>query len=178
MKILKIIGAVLVSLVAIYFLIISLMPSKVYVERSIVVNASQEDIFNYLEDLRNFQEWAPWAEIDPNTKYSYEGPLKGVGTQMNWDSDQRGMGYGSLWIDSVTPNEQINLKIQLPDFDKPADMSFYFTKEGDSTRISWDFQTDFYGFWKFYVQWTKEEFEPDYEKGLLNIKKVLEGRSK
>lgn len=174
MKILKISGIVIASLVGIYFLVISLMPSKVYVERSIVVDAGQAEIFNYLEDLRNFQEWAPWAEIDPNTKYEYVGALKGVGTQMNWHSDNIGMGYGSLWIDSTTPNSEINLKIQLREFAKPADMNFYFTKEGNSTRVTWDFQTDFHGFWKFYIPMTEKEFGPDYEKGLLKIKRFLE----
>lgn len=174
MKILKILGISILALVATYFVVISLMPSKVFVERSIVVNASQMDLYNYLEDLRNFQEWAPWAKIDPNTKYSYEGALKGVGTQMNWHSENIGMGYGSLWIDSAIPNSQINLKIQLREFAKPADMNFYFTKEGTATRVTWDFQTDFSGFWKFYIPMTEEEFGPDYEKGLSNIKKVIE----
>ena len=67
MKILKIAGIAVLVAVIIYILLIILLPLKVFVERSIVVNATQTEVYNYLEDLRNFQEWAYWAEIDPMT---------------------------------------------------------------------------------------------------------------
>jgi len=174
MRILKITVITVLAIVTICFVGISIMPSKVFMERSIVVDANKIEIFNYLEDLRNFQQWAAWAEIDPNTKYTYEGALKGVGTQMNWYSENIAMGYGNLWIVSANPYNEINLKIQLREFAKPADMNLYFTKDGDSTRITWDFQTDFYGFWKFYIPMTEEELGPDYEKSLLKIKRIFE----
>ncbi len=176
MKILKITGIALLAVITVYVVIIIVLPSKVFVERSIVVDTGQEEVYNYLEDLRNFQEWAYWAEIDPLTKYEYKGALKGVGSRMNWHSEHVGMGFGSLWIVAATPHRQINLNIQLREFDKPAHMTFNFLKEGNRTRTTWNFQTKFYGYWKFFVPMMDEELGPAYEKGLQKIKRVLENQ--
>ncbi|MDN5215819.1 SRPBCC family protein [Fulvivirgaceae bacterium BMA12] len=176
MKILKIAGVTLLAVMTVYIVIIIVLPSKVFVERSIVVNARPEEVYNYLEDLRNFQEWAYWAEIDPLTAYEYKGALKGVGSRMDWHSEHVGMGYGSLWIVATIPPRQINLDIQLREFDKPAQMTFNFLEEGNGTRITWNFQTKFYGYWKFFVPMMEEELGPAYEKGLRKIKSVLDSQ--
>lgn len=93
---------------------------------------------------------------------------------MNWHSEHRGMGFGSLWIVSTIPNSQIKLNIQLREFANPAAMNFIFSKEGNATRVTWDFQTNFYGYWKFFIPMLDEELGPAYEKGLLKIKRALE----
>ena len=168
--------AVLVA-TTIYLILIIALPSKVFVERSVVVNARQTEAYHYLEDLRNFREWAYWAEIDPLRKYEYEGSLKGVGSRMNWHSENLAMGYGSWWIISATPYEQVKCKIQLREFAKPATMEFNFSKEEGHTKISWNLQTDFYGHWKFYVSMMDPELGPAFEKGLLKIQRTLENQS-
>ena len=176
MKILKITGITILAALIIYFIVIIVLPSEVFVERSIIVNASPAEVYSYLEDLRNFREWAYWAEIDPLTKYEYEGPLKGVGSRMNWHSEHIGMGYGSWWIISATPYTQVKCKIQLREFAKPAIMEFNFSEEEGLTKISWNFQTDFYGHWKFYVPMMESELGPAFEKSLFKIKRTLENQ--
>jgi hypothetical protein len=56
MKILKIAGITMLTALIIYFIVIIVWPSKVFVERSIIVDASPIEAYCYLEDLRNFQE--------------------------------------------------------------------------------------------------------------------------
>ena len=73
MKILKTAGITILAALIIYFIVIVVLPSKVFVERSIIVDVSPIEAYSYLEDLRNFQEWAYWAEIDPSTVSKYTG---------------------------------------------------------------------------------------------------------
>lgn len=113
-------GITLVSVVTIYIIVITILPSKVFVQRSINVDTTPAEIYNYLEDLRNFQEWSYWAEIDPKTSYKYTGPMTGTGSRMDWKSDNPSMAYGNWWIVSTTPYDQIKCNILLKDFDKPA----------------------------------------------------------
>ena len=160
-----------------YLGIIAVLPSKVYVERSLVINTGAKEVYEYLQDFRNFQDWAHWAQIDPDTKYEYEGPLTGVGSKMNWHSNHIGMGYGSWWITATTPNTNITSLIQLREFKAPAKMEFNLTEKGNSTHIRWSFQTNFYGHWKFYVSMMEPELGPAFEKGLMKVKENLENRN-
>jgi hypothetical protein len=95
---------------------------------------------------------------------------------MDWDSDHPAMAYGSWWIVSTTPTNQVKSKIQLKDFAKPANMDFKITSYGDSTKVIWNFRTTFHGYWKFFVPMMEEELGPTFNVGLENIKKNLEKR--
>ena len=63
-----------------------LLPSTVLVSRSIEIAAPPEKVFAIVGDLKRFNEFSPWADLDPNTKYTFEGPDQGVGQKMNWAS--------------------------------------------------------------------------------------------
>jgi len=51
---------------------------------------------------------------------------------------------------------------------------FNFSQEGNTTRITWNFQTKFYGYWKLFIPMMDKELGPAFEKGLSKIKTVLE----
>ena len=55
------------------------LPSEAVVTRSVEIAAPPEKVFAIVGDLRRFQEFSPWAELDPNAKYTLEGPEYGVG---------------------------------------------------------------------------------------------------
>ena len=58
MKTLKIAVIPILAVLITYFIAIIVLPSKVFVERSIFVDASPIEAYTDLEDLRNFQDWA------------------------------------------------------------------------------------------------------------------------
>ncbi len=64
------------------------LPAHVTVSRSVVINAPEYAIFPYLNDLRRFSTWSPWAARDPNMKVTYSGPPEGVGSKLVWESDR------------------------------------------------------------------------------------------
>ena len=60
------------------------LPAHVTATRSVVINAPEYVVFPYLNNLRRFQEWAPWSDKDPNIKLTYSGPPEGNGAKVEW----------------------------------------------------------------------------------------------
>ena len=85
----------LIVLLAIAVGIAFLLPGKVHVERSIAIAAPAEKIFPLINSPRRFNEWSPWAQIDPDMKITFSGPESGVGATMEWQSENRNVGAGN-----------------------------------------------------------------------------------
>src|SRR5216117_2994542 len=75
-----------------------LLPLQAHVERTTVINAPRATIFAQLDGFRNFSRWSPWADKDPNAKYTFEGPESGAGARMSWVGDPKTVGSGSQVI--------------------------------------------------------------------------------
>src|SRR5690242_9760531 len=82
-----------------------MLPGGVHVERSAVIAAPAVQIFPYMNDLRKFNEWSPWARRDPRTKYAFTGPDAGVGAAMTWQSEKHGAGRQR--ITASVPDEKV-----------------------------------------------------------------------
>ena len=100
-KILMIVGGIIVLLVLVAFL----LPSKIHVERSIVVNAPPAKVFGEVNSLKKWGAWDPWMKKDPNIKNTFSGPDEGVGAKNSWVSDHKEVGTGSNTITESVPNE-------------------------------------------------------------------------
>lgn len=104
MKILKGIGIVVLLLLVVYVILAFIGPSSMHVQRSTVINANSETVFNEINTLKQWQMWSYWDNIDPNMKSTYEGPESGVGAKHNWTSEHDSVGNGSLTITKSEPN--------------------------------------------------------------------------
>ena len=82
-----------------------LLPATVTVSRSIDIAAPPEKIFAIVSDLRRFNEFSPWAELDPEAQYVFEGPEVGVGQIMKWTSED--LGNGSQTITELRPPSHV-----------------------------------------------------------------------
>jgi effector-binding domain-containing protein len=105
MKILKRIGIVLGVLVGIWVILALFAPAKVHVERTTMVNAPSNVVFEQVNTLGNWKSWSYWDNIDKVTmKDSFSGPPAGVGAVHYWDSPNDSVGKGSLTITKSEPN--------------------------------------------------------------------------
>jgi uncharacterized protein YndB with AHSA1/START domain len=151
-----------------------LLPATTHVERSVVIDRSPEQVFATLNSFERFSAWSPWAEYDPQAKYTLEGPASGVGARMRW-SGNRSVGSGSQEITTSEPHRRVVVAL---DFDgSQAQAAYLLEPEGHGTRLTWAFDTE-HGMNPF-KRWLGLLFDrmigADYEKGLRKLKSLLEG---
>jgi effector-binding domain-containing protein len=181
---LKKIGIVILLLLAAFVVTGYLLPKQVHVERSISINRPATMMFEILNGYRYFNEWSPWAGRDPNAQFVVSGPESGIGAHMSWMGDPQLVGSGWQEIVASKPYEEIDIKL---DFDAQglADTGFLLEAQGDTTRITWIFDSDltegvnvldsflarYFGL--LFDRWVGG----DYEQGLANLKQFAESRA-
>lgn len=174
MKILRNILVTLLSLVAIICVVALFLPSQQHIERSVVVAADQQTVFETLNSFENFNEWSPWHKLDPNTQYEYSGPNSGVGAAMRWTSENPGVGNGSQEI--VESNGSDSIRVRLEFDGQQAYSSYSLASEGNGTRVTWGFEADFgYNLMgRIFGMMIDKILGTTYEEGLNNLKTYLE----
>src|SRR5512133_1255803 len=113
MKLLKGLFVAVVALIAIFVLVGFFLPKVATVERSATIAASPATIYGLADGFSRFNEWSPWASLDPATKYTYTGPERGVGARMEWASDNPDVGRGSQEVIAVEPDRSVTSALDL-----------------------------------------------------------------
>jgi Polyketide cyclase / dehydrase and lipid transport len=150
------------------------LPRQVHVERSIVINAPQAQLFDALNGFKRFNEFSPWAALDPQTQYSYSGPESGVGARMNWISTNEDVGSGTNEIVESTPSELIRTRLDFGG--QLAEATFRFEPADGGTRVTWGFDCDTGNnpIMRYVGLMLDDWIGADYEKGLAKLKEVME----
>jgi effector-binding domain-containing protein len=174
----KIVIALVLTVVALG-IIGFLLPDKVHVERSAVIDAPRAAVFVQVDGFKSFNKWSPWAEIDPNAKYGYEGPEHGVGARMTWVGDPKTIGSGSNEIIESRPFESVKTSLDFGMKGK-ATASFTLTPEGSGTKVIWGLDIDLglNPVDRYFGLMLDRMLGPDYEKGLAGLKRVAESLPK
>lgn len=175
----KILLGILLTL-AVFFFYVARQPSQFRVERSIIINAETAAAFNQVNDFHHWNAWSPWAKLDPNAKNSYEGESAGVGAIFSW-AGNADVGEGKMTITESRLNDLIRIKLEfLKPFAAINTAEFTFKSEGSQTHITWamsgpkNFFTKLLGLFVNCDTMIGDMFE----KGLAQIKVVVEGASK
>jgi hypothetical protein len=170
----------LVAIVAVFLVVVALQPSEYRVERTVTMAAPPASVFGEVNDFHKWDAWSPWAKLDPNAKVSFEGPQSGTGAIMNWSGNDK-VGEGTLTLTESKPDELVKVKV---DFVKPFEGSttsqFAFKPDGDNTAVTWSMygSHDFIGKAMCLIFNGTKMMGNDIDKGLANIKAVVEGASK
>lgn len=178
MRVLKNLLLAIVAVVVVFAVVGVALPRTVHVERSIAIDAPPVVVFTLVNGFARFNEWSPWADIDPEgTEYAYSGPATGVGARMSWSSDNPRVGVGSQEIVASQPNSRVDTRL---DFGPQGTADAFFRLEPDAggTRVTWGFETDFgwnlvgryLGFFLF-----DAALGGDYEHGLAKLERLAEG---
>ncbi len=153
-----------------------MLPASTHIERSTIINADQIHVFGYVNNLRKFNQWSPWAEMDPNTKYTFSGPAAGVGAILDWDSEHREVGAGRNKIIESVHHSRVAYALDFGDMGQ-AQAAFTLAPAEQGVKVTWAFHTEhgmslinrFFG--AFFMEgW----LSGDYEKGLANLKTLAE----
>lgn len=59
------------------------------VSRTVVINASREEVFNFVRKLRNQPHWNPWFRRDPEAIKKYKGEDGKLGSSFYWKGNSK-----------------------------------------------------------------------------------------
>jgi effector-binding domain-containing protein len=177
MKALKIVGIILLVVVLALVAIGLVTPKSYDIKRDIVINASNDVVFNNVSHYAEFPKWSPWQELDPNMKTNLEGTDGTVGAKYSWEGNDK-VGSGSMTIAKLEPGKTVEHNLE---FLKPFKSSSYtyvtiepadggqkvtWGMKGESGFVSRIFMTLMGGMDKMVGS--------DYEKGLKKLKALSE----
>lgn len=175
MRVLRTVLLSLAALLAVFLLVGLFLPTTAHVERSIIARASPAAVYEVVSDLRRFNEWSPWFDLDPQAVYTYSGPERGVGAKLAWTSEQRSVGSGSQEIIAAVPDRSVTMRLDFGSEGR-ATARLEITPVDGGSRVTWGFDTDFAGSYlcRYFGLLLDRLVGADYEDGLARLKRLLE----
>jgi len=172
--------------VAIYVIVIILVviiilgliaPKNLAVNRSIIINKSRSETFQYLKLIKNQDHWSPWKNKDPNMEQSYVGTDGEVGFVSKWKGN-KDVGEGEQEILSIIENESINSQLRFFKPWKSESIGHFELGKVDEehTLVTWGFsgQNKFpFNIFMLFMNMDKT-LGKDFEEGLVSLKEILE----
>lgn len=132
---------VVLAIIALILLVAIFLPKKMEYEKSIVINAPIEKVWQQTNSLEAMDAWSPWHKKDPNIKRERSGQNGTVGSTSCWDSQVKEVGAGCQTITKLTPPYRIDTDLA---FTRPrADTGKGFVvlkSEGSGTKVTWGFE--------------------------------------
>lgn len=146
------------------------------VNRSILINASADQVFDSLADFSTWTTWSPWLGIDPDAKVTVTEPPNQIGSVYHWDGPLVGEGeIEHTALDRLNEIQQ-QLRFKRP-YKSVNQVRFVIEDLGDQTRVQWIMQ----GKLPWFLFLWKSKFEMfiglDYDRGLGMLKQLIENGS-
>lgn len=150
------------------------LPSYVTAKRSVVINAPEYVVYPYLNNLRRYQDWAPWSDKDPNIRLTYSGPPEGNGAKAEWVSDVAAVGNGSIQIVESKPSSSMTLAADVKGIQGTS--FFELAPAGAGSKVTWSFgfETDSSPVKRWKGLMLDRYIGEFYEEGLEKLKETVE----
>ena len=153
------------------------MADQYLVERKETIAASPEDVFARVGNLENWDDFSPWAELDPDMRKTYAGQPGAVGSTYHWTGNRK-VGEGNMTITDTTPNERVVLDLKfIKPFKSESVTELDLSPSGDGTAVTWRMtgaNTFMVKVMSLFGKSMDKMVGPDFEKGLANLKRVSE----
>jgi polyketide cyclase/dehydrase/lipid transport protein len=164
-----------IALVLVFVVVVATRPADFRITRSATIPASPPAVFVQVNDLHNWQQWSPWAKLDPDAKVTFDGPTAGKGASFHWAGNSQ-VGEGTMTLVESQPSELVRFKIEfMKPFTATNDAEFTFKPVGDQTEITWTMsgKNNFMAkAFSLFVDCDKM-VGGEFEKGLENLKDVV-----
>lgn len=166
----------LVLLFVILVVVAFFLPERTAVSRSVEISAPPQAVYGRIDNFEAFNQWSPWAAIDPATRYTFSGPKSGQGAVMEWQSEHPNVGAGRQEIIAAEPGRSLTTRLEFGGQGN-AEATFLLEPVASGTRVTWGFETR----WGYnpigrYMGLMMDKWVGgDYEKGLASLKTLVEG---
>lgn len=173
-------AAVAALFVVVFLVLVALQPDEFVITRSATLKAPPEQVFEQINNFRKWQAWSPWAKLDPQAKNSFEGPTAGEGAVFRWSGNDR-VGEGTITITESRPHDLVRMKLEfVRPMEDQADTDFVLKPVDKQTQLTWTMagKNNFMSKAMCLFIDMDAMVGGDFEKGLANLKAVVEAPTK
>lgn len=177
MKFVKWLLVIIAVLLGLFVLVTAFLPKDYHLERTVAIDAPADRIYDQFADLRAWQDWNPWNELDPEMEITFGETVAGKGAWYSWKSEAA--GNGKMTILEADPPNRVRFELIFEGYeDLPSYSTVYLNpEEGDDTvQVTWTFEgtvgDQFFGRWMAVLVDTF--VGKQYEQGLENLKRICE----
>ncbi len=176
MKLLKRILIVIAVLVAIPFVAALFMKKTFVVQREITVDQPRAEVFDFIKQLKNQENYSKWAMIDPEVKISYRGTDGTVGAVMAWESESQEVGTGEQEITKLVEGERMEVEIRITKPFESTDPAYITTEDvgENQTKVTSVYEGKFNYPTNLLCPFVSDMIGTDMAANLSRLKKVLE----
>lgn len=148
-----------------------------HVSRSIVIDCSPENASAVVRDFGTWTTWSPWLPADPDAIVTLSDDPSRIGSHYTWEGDLVGKGR----MEHLEFDDSQTIRQRL-DFIKPwkstSTVTWHFEPvnegTGGGTKVTWVMD----GSLPWFMFWMKGMMQGfismDYDRGLLNLKDLIE----
>jgi len=146
------------------------------IEKSTLIARSLPEVFAYLKQTKNQDNFSVWNMTDPSMTKTYKGIDGTVGFIYSWDSTNKNVGAGEQEITTIEEGKKIGYEIR---FFRPmknvGKVTFLcYSNDNGETEVSWIFDSPSKFPFSLFAPIFKRMLGKDLEKGLSNLKAILE----
>jgi uncharacterized protein YndB with AHSA1/START domain len=166
-----------VAVVVVGVIVVATRPAEFRITRTATMAAPAAAVFEQVNDFRKWEEWSPWAKLDPAARKTLEGPPTGTGAVYRWAGNHE-VGEGVMTITESRPHELVRVRLQfLKPFAATSTAEFTFKPEGDRTAVTWTMTgtNSFMAKAIHLVMNMERMIGGNFEKGLASMKSLVEG---
>jgi effector-binding domain-containing protein len=142
------------------------------VERSKIINSPKSEVFNYVNDYRNWEDFGSWVTEDPDMKIIYSQKTIGSGASYSWEGKE---GSGDMKTVFTKENDSISQKMNFNG--TSSDVYWKFKDTIGGTKVSWKTKGKMSFVFKIYSAFNggvDKVIGGMYEKSLTNLDKSLD----
>ena len=153
------------------------IPKGMKATREIIINKPNAEVFNYIKQLKNQDNYSKWGSMDPNMKKEYRGTDATVGFVSAWEGNKK-VGTGEQEITGIEEGRKLSTELRFIKPFKSVAQSTMTTEalSDNSTKVSWGFEGQMnypMNIMKLFMNMEKS-IGNDFGTGLSNLKSLLE----
>ena len=181
MRFLKILGVLILVVIALLMILMLTLPSSQQIKRTISINASARDVYEYLIKLENFNTWTAWGQDDSTVRHVISGKDGELGSFNTWSGDPTKAGKGKIEITGLENNREIEHIISFYNPEQVDTKSeFDLLALNGQTKLSWQYEINTPRPSNLLNLFNRLEksLGKNIDQGLRNIKLAVEGKNK
>jgi polyketide cyclase/dehydrase/lipid transport protein len=154
------------------------MYKEMMIEKNVSINKNISEVFNFLRQTKNQDQFSVWNMKDPNMKKNYSGTDGTKGFVYSWESKDKNVGAGSQEITNISEGSRIDYELRfIRPMQNTAVSSFILNKTSENnTIITWTFRCPTKFPMSLFTPIFKNMLGKQLNTGLQNLKELLEKR--